>query len=174
MLGLEDRSFAIQKMFALHDEQKYKKETIFTAVSIFDRYLSAIGYQTYPQDQVLLLAVVSLLLAAKIHEPIATNFNSMIGLLSKKEKKKVNSKSLMKHEIEVLTELGFDLCTPGPLPSLERYLRLLDYHKEDEIIKMSFTICKLLLVDSSFLNYRPSQLAACTAIIAVNIFMHDK
>lgn len=43
MISQDDRSYAVQKIFYLHDQKKYKKETVFTAVSIFDRYLAAKG-----------------------------------------------------------------------------------------------------------------------------------
>ena len=66
LINQDDRSYAVQKIFALHAEKKYKNETIFTAVSIMDRYLTAIGFWKYPRGKVLLLAVVSLLMAAKL------------------------------------------------------------------------------------------------------------
>lgn len=35
-----DRSYAVQKIFDLHVKKEYKIETLFIAVSIFDRYLA--------------------------------------------------------------------------------------------------------------------------------------
>ena len=61
-----DRSFAIQKIFLLHLKKDYKVETLFTACQIFDRYLLAIDYKTYHRNKICSLAVISLLLAAKI------------------------------------------------------------------------------------------------------------
>ena len=38
---------------------------------------------------------------------------------------------------------------------------------------MSFQVLKFQLNDSVFLNYRPSMIAACSVILAVNIYEHD-
>lgn len=39
---------------------------------------------------------------------------------------------------------------------------------------MGFQICKFQLNDCKFLEFRPSQMAACAAIIAINIFERDQ
>jgi hypothetical protein len=38
-----DRCAAVQLMLRLHAEKKYKEETIYIAVGIFDRYVREIG-----------------------------------------------------------------------------------------------------------------------------------
>lgn len=59
-------------------------------------------------------------------------------------------------EVDIVTKLGFDFIVPGPIQSLERYLRLLDYHQNDLIMEMSSQVCKFQLNDSKFLGFRPS------------------
>lgn len=76
-----DRSYAVQKIFDLHMKKEYKIETLFVAVSIMDRYLHQIGYQTYPVEKICHLAVTSLLMAAKLEQPIQPSFNRMINML---------------------------------------------------------------------------------------------
>lgn len=39
---------------------------------------------------------------------------------------------------------------------------------------MAFQLSKFVLNDSRFLSYRPSQLAACSVLIAINIFKRDE
>ena len=51
------------------------------ACAIFDRYLIKIGFWNFPRLNILKLALVSLLLAAKIEEPIQPSFTKMIKLL---------------------------------------------------------------------------------------------
>ena len=41
-------------------------ETLFAACSIMDRYLHKIGYKNYPREKICMLAVISLLIAAKL------------------------------------------------------------------------------------------------------------
>ncbi len=50
-----------------------------------DRYLYHIGYHTYPRLEICQLAIVSLLIAAKLEQPMSPSFNKMILLLSEKE-----------------------------------------------------------------------------------------
>jgi hypothetical protein len=56
---------------------------------------------------------------------------------------------------------------------MERFLRVLDLDFNHIIYDMSYQICKYQMNDSKFLAYRPSQLAACAVIIAVNIYKRD-
>lgn len=52
--------------------------------------------------------------------------------------------------------LGFDFNFPGPIQSMERYLRILDYDLNRTIQDMGFQISKFQLNDAKFLKYRPS------------------
>ena len=39
---------------------------------------------------------------------------------------------------------------------------------------MSYEICKFSLNDEKFLNYKPSQIAACAVILSINIFKKEE
>mmetsp|Transcript_15895 Transcript_15895/g.24496 ORF Transcript_15895/g.24496 Transcript_15895/m.24496 type:complete len:111 (-) Transcript_15895:627-959(-) len=65
-----DRSYAVQKIFDLHARKDYKVETLFTACSIMDRYLYKIGHRNFQREKICQLAVISLLMAAKLEQPI--------------------------------------------------------------------------------------------------------
>lgn len=85
-----DRSYAVQKIFDLHIKKEYKIETLFIAVSIFDRYLQHVGHWNHPRDQVCSLATICMLMAAKLEQPISPSFVRMINLLTEDEQKNVN------------------------------------------------------------------------------------
>jgi hypothetical protein len=70
----------------LHAIKKYKVETLFSACQVFDRYLLAIGYENFPRTEVLTLTIISLLIAAKLEEPIAPSFLKMLSLVPEAEK----------------------------------------------------------------------------------------
>ena len=53
------------------------------ACAIFDRYLIKIGFWNFPRLNTLKLALVSLLLAAKLEEPIEPSFDYILQLLNK-------------------------------------------------------------------------------------------
>lgn len=76
-------------------------------------------------------------------------------------------------ESDILIKLGFDFNFPGPVQSMERYLRVLGYDLNRSVFEMSFQICKFQLNESKFLDYRPSQIAASAAILSINIYEED-
>lgn len=66
----------------LHKIKEYKLETFHLAVSIADRYLEALSRQeTTPKVDFVALATISLLIAAKLEQPISPSFSKMIDLL---------------------------------------------------------------------------------------------
>ena len=64
-------------------------ETLFIATNIFDRYLTLIGYFNFPKERICHLSVISVLLAAKLNQPISPSFNRMIQLLSESEQETI-------------------------------------------------------------------------------------
>ena len=75
------------------------------------------------------LAVICILMAAKLEQPISPSFSRMISLLAADEQKFVNKQTLIDLEAQILIKLGFDFNFPGPIQPMERYLRMLDYDK---------------------------------------------
>jgi hypothetical protein len=61
------------------------------------------------------LATVSMLVAAKLEQPISPSFSRMISLLSDDEKKNVTKKQLIELEADILVVMGFDYNFPGPI-----------------------------------------------------------
>lgn len=54
---------------------------MYLAVNVADRYLAKIASRGIQAPKIEVLAVVGLLLAAKINEPLLPNFNNMVILL---------------------------------------------------------------------------------------------
>jgi len=110
-----DRSYGIQKIFELHQKKEYKVETLFIAAGIFDRYINMLGVQNFHRSQVVSLATISVLMSAKLEQPISPSFTRMINLLNDEEKKHVSKQSLIDLEANILIRLGFDFNFPGPI-----------------------------------------------------------
>ena len=53
----------------------------------------------------------------------------MISLLTDQEKKSVTKQDLIDLEAKILVKMGFDFNFPGPIESMERYLRILNYDR---------------------------------------------
>ena len=67
----------------------------------------------------------------------------MINLLSDQEKENVSKQNLIELESKVIAKLGFNFVIPGPIQSMERYLRLLDYDVGRMVVySMAYQICK--------------------------------
>jgi hypothetical protein len=77
-------------------------------------------------------------MAAKLEQPISPSFTRMISLLTEEEKKSVTKQKLIDLETNILIMFGFDFNFPGPLQSMERFLRLLDYDLNPQIYEMCF------------------------------------
>jgi hypothetical protein len=77
-------------------------------------------------------------MAAKLEQPISPSFTRMISLLGEDEKKLVTKQKLIDLETNILIIFGFDFNFPGPLQSMERYLRLLDYDLNSQLYEMCF------------------------------------
>ena len=137
-----DRSYAVQKIFDLHIKKEYKVETLFIAVNVMDRYLATIGFWNFPRESMCKLATICMLMAAKLEQPISPSFTRMINLLTDDERKNVTKQSLIELEAEILTRMGFDFNFPGPIQTMERFLRVLDYDLNKTVYEMSFQICK--------------------------------
>lgn len=63
---LSSRNYGIQRIFFLHDQKQYKRETLFIACTIFDRYIAQIGAANFDQKEVITLATISVLMSAKL------------------------------------------------------------------------------------------------------------
>lgn len=113
-------------------------------------------------------------MSAKLEQPISPSFTRMINLLNEEEKKHVCKQSLIDLEANILCKLGFDFNFPGPIQFMERYLRILGYDLNKVVYEMAFQISKFQLNDAKFLNFRPSQLAACAVLLAINIYEKDR
>jgi hypothetical protein len=62
----------------------------------------------------------------------------MINLLTSEEKKYVSKQSLIELESQILVKMGFDFNFPGPMQSMERFLRIMNFSKNKTIKDMAF------------------------------------
>ena len=90
-------------------------ETMFISAGIFDRYLALLGHWNFPVKQVSYLAVVSLLIAAKLEQPKHPNFQNMIMAFEDLNGERLDPKELLDLEEKILVQLGFDFNFTGPL-----------------------------------------------------------
>ena len=68
----------------------YKQETMHLAGNIADRYLACLARNGKRAPNLNALAVITLLMAAKIEQPISPSFNRMINLLPESQRGSIN------------------------------------------------------------------------------------
>lgn len=99
-----------------------------------------------------------MLIAAKLEEIIDPNYTKMIDLLTDYEKKYITKDSLIDLEFQIVStfDMDFNFMVAGPIESMDRFLRILDYDQNENVKKMTLDICKFSLVDARFLKYKAS------------------
>ena len=165
----QDRQFGIQMIFHLHQKKGYKMDTLYMAANIFDRYLERIGHCNFNKEKVPLLSCASVLLAAKLEEPLSPCFLRMIKQFSPDLQSLLSREQLVDLEQDICRTLSFDFTFPGPIHFLLRFLRLVDQDRDPKLFQICTNICKFQLNEARFLNYKPSHIAACAVIIGINI-----
>lgn len=73
LIGEDFRIFGIQSIMDFHARVKYNLETLFIACYIFDRCIMMKGIWNFKYHDVRALTMASLILAAKIEDPIGPN-----------------------------------------------------------------------------------------------------
>lgn len=136
------RSYGIQRILELVSLRKYKDETFFKAFGIFDRFIYHLGIERFNKNLLVALITTSIFLAAKIEEPFQPSIGNLIDCLTEREKKHISRDLVRALEEKVLVVLGFDLHFPGPIESMERYLRILDYDLNKKVYAIALELCK--------------------------------
>lgn len=72
-------------------------------------------------------------------------------------------------ESMIMRVLNFDFRFLDPMIFLDRFLRLSNLHKNTKVISIAREICQRAAAKSSFLEFRPSEIAASSLLMAVNL-----
>ncbi|KAJ3448364.1 g2/mitotic-specific cyclin-3-related [Anaeramoeba flamelloides] len=138
-------------------EYKLHSETLYLAVNYIDRFLSL---NCISKKHLQLLGVTALFIAAKYEEvypPTVKNFSDIT-------EKSVSKKDIFKCEIKIVNALQFDLSPVTPKPFLKRYLRASQADLKTMLLANYF--CEIQLIDSSYLAFLSSQIAASSVALA--------
>ena len=108
----EQMFFVIEK---IHEIKEYKIETMFSAMSIADRYLEKLAQAQIKAPCLVTLGITSLLMAVKIEEPISPSFERMINLLKKYDINSISKQDLIDLEEQIIVKLDFCLRDVSPI-----------------------------------------------------------
>ena len=65
---------------------------------------------------------MSILIAAKLEEPIQPSFERMIKLVQRDWQLSIEKNAMIELEIDILNKLDWDMLRPGPLFFLDRFV----------------------------------------------------
>ena len=157
----------------LHQAKGYKPETMFLACSIADRFLASYMRRDVKEPNLVHLATIALLLAAKLEQPMFPSFERMINLIPTHQRQGMTQHTLVMLEEVILKELAFNMHYAGPLPFLERFLRLLGLAESESPGKLINMAARQFLATSQrceeFLKFKPSLCAAASLVLAIYV-----
>jgi transcription initiation factor TFIIIB Brf1 subunit/transcription initiation factor TFIIB len=122
------------------------------------------------RNQLPLLVTTATIMAAKMEQPMTPSIKRMIKLLTLEEQSLVDKEGVIQLEQRVLTDLSFDFNYPSPLPFLERFMRLCELHKDEEICEQAVELLKIASSRIVFLDFRPSNIAASALILSLCLY----
>lgn len=154
----------------LNQSRGYKLETFYLAVNIADHYLMKMAISENEAPCLVLLGTTSLLVAAKIEQPRRPCFANMIYLLQN-HNVTIEKEAIASMEYSILHELNFSIRFIPSIHFLERFQRIFAIHKSDPTAKtirnLARNFCRFMLLSSSFLQYKPSQMAAASILLGI-------
>lgn len=115
----------MHRLLKLWKQKSYRLETLFLAANILDRVLAK-DFKMVSKPSMILYVVTSLILAAKIEQPMTPSISRMLSLLSESEKLHASKEEVITLEEDIIKMLDFDFNFVSPLVFLERFLRLYD------------------------------------------------
>ena len=113
--------FLMEEINRLKD---YKEETLYTAMSIADRFLVYLTVSGQQPPCLIKLAVTTSLMAAKLDQPISPSFKRMTRLVKKEWDIDITIQAIRDLEEQIVKVLDFSMHNVSPLVFLDRYSRI--------------------------------------------------
>ena len=150
-LNPEMRTVAVDWLVLIHQKIfKFKENTLFLTIQIFDRYLSK-TYLSIEKTELLLLT--SFMLASKYNEIDYVNMQETLQL----SQNKFTKEQVIEMESEILIKLNFEVLAPTMCEYFKLFASYLNLSEEK--INQGFYILNIALVDFHMLEYPNFMLA---------------
>ena len=158
----EMRTVAVDWLVLIHHKIfKFKENTLFLAIQIFDRYLSKVIVDT---DKAELLLLSSFMLASKHNEIDYVNMKEALQLV----KNKFTKEEIINMEYEILNKINFEVLAPTMCEFFGIFANYLNLSNKK--INEGLFILNIVLVDFHMLEYPNFMLAlAVIKLITKNI-----
>ncbi|RDL41959.1 A cyclin [Venustampulla echinocandica] len=151
------RGILVDWLIEVHTRFHLLPETLFLAVNIIDRFLSAKVVQL---DRLQLVGVTAMFIASKYEEvlsPHVANFRHVTD-------NGFTDAEILSAERYVLTALNYDLSYPNPMNFLRRISKADNYDIQTRTLGKY--LMEISLLDHRFMSYLPSHVAAASMYLA--------
>ena len=151
------RGILVDWLIEVHTRFHLLPETLFLAVNIIDRFLSAKVVQL---DRLQLVGVTAMFIASKYEEvlsPHVANFRHVAD-------DGFTEAEILSAERYVLSALNYDLSYPNPMNFLRRISKADNYDIQTRTLGKY--LMEISLVDHRFMEYHPSRIAAASMYLA--------
>ncbi|KAI5453345.1 G2/mitotic-specific cyclin [Naganishia albida] len=164
-LKWEMRGILTDWLIEVHNKFRLLPETLFLAVNIADRFLSA---RVVSLSKLQLVGLTCLFIAAKYEEVICPSVSNFLYMADGG----YTDEEIIAAEKYVLTTLNFDLSYPNPMHFLRRVSKAEGYDIQSRTVAKY--LMEISLVDERFLNIEPSRLAASATWMARLVLGRDE
>ena len=163
-LSSRGRCVVINWIAEAHRKFKLKHESLFLAVSIFDRFLAV---RSVAKAKLQLVGACSLFIAAKweeLHPPRVRDFVHLAG------KDVFSAADLIKMEVTILNSIKFDIGVPTPFRFVQH---LLLSESDATVVQLTWFLAELSLFDYDLQQNKPSIISGSCALLALKMIKQD-
>jgi len=156
-INFKMRGILIDWIVEVHLKYSLLPETLFLSINLLDRFLSL---KNVSKSKLQLVGISCLFISAKyeeIYPPEAEDFANITANSFSKEE-------IFKMEKLILVTLQFNCTVATPFLFIERYTKVSECN--DKVKNLANYFSELCLLESIFLNYNPSVLAASSVYLA--------
>ena len=154
------RGILVDWLIEVHTRFRLLPETLFLAVNIIDRFLSA---EVVALDRLQLVGVAAMFIASKYEEvlsPHVANFSHVAD-------ETFSDKEILDAERHILATLEYNMSFPNPMHFLRRISKADNYDIQTRTLAKY--LMEISLLDHRFMAYRQSHIAAASMYLARTI-----
>lgn len=155
------RAVLVDWLVEAHKDLSYFLETLHLAISLVDRYLQY--DQTINRNNLQLVGVTALIVAAKVEEICVADFRDFVYLTDNA----FTVLDIVKMERKILTGINWCLGRPLPIHFLKRFSKLARVQPKEYVLGKY--LLEIALMQYEMCHLRPSLLAAAATCLSVAI-----
>lgn len=155
------RSILVDWLVQVQHKLNFVTETLYLAVSLFDRYVSQVEVS---RNRLQLVGVTALLIASKYEDIFPPEVKELVYICDRA----YTHQDLLDMEIEILKVLQYRVSGPTAYPFMCRFLTMMQVETNSAVWFGSNYYLDRMLQEANSLEHRPSLLALGSVVLALN------